>query len=56
MHTRVMYHALHKNGIAKRYIVQDGEVPYSTTDEFVRFLDELFGFYPVWLCPLRATG
>ena len=56
MPTRVMYHALHKSGIAKRYIVQDVEVPYSTTSEFVRFLDELVGFYPVWLCPLRATG
>lgn len=55
MHTRVMYHALHESGHAKRYIIQDVAVPYSGTSEFVDWLDEKenFGAYPLWLCPLR---
>lgn len=55
MHTRVMYHALHESGHAKRYIIQDVAVPYSGTSEFVDWLDqsENFGEYPLWLCPLR---
>jgi hypothetical protein len=56
MHTRTMYHALHKSGLAKRYIVQDVAVPYTAADEFLQFLDKDFGFYPLWLCPLRLTS
>jgi Delta24-sterol reductase len=56
MRTRVMYHALHKSGLAKRYIVQDVAVPYQAADEFSQFLDKGFGFYPLWLCPLRLTS
>ena len=55
MRTRVMYHALHQSGVAKRYIVQDVAVPYPAADEFLKFLDGLFGFYPIWLCPLRLS-
>ncbi|KAJ9292688.1 hypothetical protein DTO271G3_8502 [Paecilomyces variotii] len=53
MHTRVMYHALHKSGLANKYIIQDVGVPSETVDEFVEFLDSEFGFYPLWICPLK---
>ena len=56
MHTHVMYHALHKSGHSKRYIIQDVAVPYPAADDFVAYLDSDFGFYPLWLCPLRQTG
>jgi hypothetical protein len=56
MRTRVMYHALHQSGLAKRYIVQDVGVPFPAATEFANFLDGAFGIYPVWLCPLRQTG
>lgn len=54
MHTRVMYHALHVSGLARRYIIQDVGVPISTASEFLDWLDrpENFGQYPLWLCPL----
>ena len=55
LHTRVMYHALHQSGLSKRYIVQDVGVPYAAADEFIRFLDENFSYYPLWLCPLHQT-
>ena len=56
MHTRVMYHALHKSGIAERYIVQDVGVPFPVANEFLEFLHDGFAFYPLWLCPVRMRG
>ncbi|TWU70631.1 hypothetical protein ED733_001124 [Metarhizium rileyi] len=53
MHTRVMYRAVHKSGLADYYMVQDVGVPFSRTAEFQAWLDETFGIYPLWLCPLR---
>lgn len=56
MHTRVMYHALHKSGHSNRWIIQDLAVPYEAAAEFVEFLDAEFGIYPLWLCPVRQRG
>ncbi|KAK9352070.1 hypothetical protein V1505DRAFT_318393 [Lipomyces doorenjongii] len=56
MHTRVMYHALHKSGHSKSYIIQDVAVPYENAGEFVDYLHVSFRHYPLWLCPLRQTG
>jgi Delta24-sterol reductase len=56
MHTRVMYHALHQSGHSKRYIIQDVAVPYKGTDEFLDWLHDNTGLYPLWLCPLRQRG
>jgi len=55
MHTRVMYHALHESGHSKQYIIQDLALPYSTAQRFLQYLDEAFGLYPLWLCPLRQS-
>lgn len=56
MHARVMYHALHESGLAQKYIVQDLAVPYSTAPDFLKYVDDSCGIYPLWLCPLRADG
>lgn len=56
MHTRVMYHALHESGHSQKYMVQDLGLPYSTAQDFLEYLDKSFGFYPLWLCPLRPSG
>jgi len=56
MHTRVMYHALHKSGLAKRYMVQDVGVPIHAAEEFLEFLDHNYRMYPLWLCPLQLTA
>jgi Delta24-sterol reductase len=53
MRTRVMYHALHASNMAGSYIVQDLGLPRSTAQEFIEHLDKTFGYYPLWLCPLR---
>ena len=52
LHTNVMYKALHKSGLANQYIVQDIGFPYENVPEFVEYLDQGFGHYPLWLCPL----
>jgi delta24-sterol reductase len=56
MHTKTMYSALHKSGLANEFIVQDIGFPYSTTPEFVDYLDESFRLYPLWLCPLKLNS
>ncbi|MCJ1243714.1 hypothetical protein MMC30_000911 [Trapelia coarctata] len=53
MHTRVMYHALHESGQARRYIIQDLALPFPSAQEFIEYIDKALGLYPLWLCPLR---
>jgi delta24-sterol reductase len=56
MHTRIMYHALHASGYTDRYIIQDIAFPADNTASFVDYVDQKFGIYPLWLCPLRPDG
>ncbi len=56
MHTRVMYHALHKSGLSQYNIIQDVAIPFPVAEEFVNWLHDNFGHYPLWLCPLRQSG
>jgi delta24-sterol reductase len=56
MHTRIMYHALHASGYTDRYIIQDIAFPAGNAAMFVDYVDEKFGIYPLWLCPLRKDG
>lgn len=53
LHARVMYHALHASGLAKENIVQDVAVPFEAAPVFHKWLDEVYGIYPLWICPLR---
>lgn len=56
MHTRVMYHALHKSGFSNHTVIQDVAIPYNGVEEFLEYLDRDFGHYPLWLCPIKFTG
>jgi delta24-sterol reductase len=56
MHTRIMYHALHASGYTDRYIIQDIAFPAGNAASFVDYVDQKFGIYPLWLCPLRPDG
>ncbi|OAP58446.1 hypothetical protein AYL99_07536 [Fonsecaea erecta] len=54
MHTRIMYHALHRSGLYQRFIIQDMALPNKNIPEFSHWLDrELPHIYPRWLCPLK---
>lgn len=55
MHTRVMYAALHKSELSDFHLLQDVSVPMDVAADFGGFLDETFGIYPVWLCPLSVA-
>ena len=56
MRTRVMYHALHESGLAQQYIIQDLALPGSNAQEFIEYIDQAFGIYPLWLCPLSKNN
>jgi len=56
IHTKTMYTALHKSGLANEFIVQDIGFPYSTTPDFIDYLDEEHNLYPLWLCPLKLNA
>jgi delta24-sterol reductase len=57
-HTREMYTALHASKMQQHHIVQDLAVPIKQTVSFLEYLENDFGIYPLWLCPLKyqATG
>ncbi len=50
--TRRMYQALQASNAAHHYIIQDVALPASRVPDFLQFVDEQFGIYPLWLCPL----
>ena len=51
-----LFHALHKSGLADQYIVQDVAVPLSRAPDFMCYMHDRWGYYPIWLCPLKITG
>lgn len=53
LHTKILYHGLHENGMAKDNIIQDLLIPSTRVNEFLSWIDAEFGIYPVWLCPFR---
>ena len=55
LRTRMMYVALHASKHAMPNFVQDLALPMSKASEFVRYTDETFNIYPLWLCPLRQS-
>jgi FAD/FMN-containing dehydrogenase len=55
LHTRVMYRALHKSGLADFYMLQDIAVPYDKVEQFAQWLDGNLHIYPLWLCPLKLS-
>ena len=50
--TRAGYHRLHTSGLRDQVIIQDIAVPYDKTQQYVDYVEEAFGWYPLWLCPL----
>ncbi|KAI1071377.1 hypothetical protein LB507_011685 [Fusarium sp. FIESC RH6] len=54
LRAQVMYSAGHKSKLFDYYMVQDVGVPYSDALEFQNWLDNRFGIYPLWVCPLRV--
>ena len=55
MHTRVIYHAVHESGFGDQGLAQDTSVPFAVAEEYISYVQKTLGFYPLWLCPLRAN-
>ncbi|CAI4212830.1 unnamed protein product [Parascedosporium putredinis] len=56
LHTRVMYSALHKSGLADFYLTQDVAVPFDRSVEFHRWVADTYGIYPSGSAPARAPA
>ena len=54
-YTRAMYHAVHMSGLFKEYTIQNVAVLHAGAKELVDCLDDSFGKYPFWLCPVHTT-
>ncbi|KAG8530534.1 uncharacterized protein KY384_005037 [Bacidia gigantensis] len=55
MHTKILYHGLHENGMAKDNIIQDVAIPIAKAVDFLQWLDLRYGIYPLWICPIRKS-
>jgi len=53
LHTRVLFQSMHISNRSQKFIIQDLGLPVTTAEEFLGYVDEDFGIYPLWLCPLR---
>ena len=53
MHTKILYHGLHENGMARDNLIQDIALPICQTQNFIEWIDDNHAIYPLWLCPLR---
>lgn len=53
MHTRTMYHALHRSGLMYQFVIQDMALPWSSIEPFLTWCHDRLNIYPQWLCPLR---
>ncbi|BCR92202.1 FAD-binding oxidoreductase [Aspergillus chevalieri] len=54
-HVSPMYHTMHKGGHFGKNTIQNVAVPYKNAHELIDHLDDSFGRYPIWLCPVRQA-
>lgn len=52
LHTRVLFQSMHISNRSQKFIIQDLGLPMHKAEEFLDFVDEELGIYPLWLCPL----
>lgn len=52
MNTRKMYQALQASALSQECIIQDLAIPARSAVDFIDYVDQEFGIYPLWLCPL----
>ena len=53
LHTKILYHGLHEGVMANENIIQDIAIPWNNVMEFLDWLDQNYGIYPLWLCPIK---
>jgi len=53
LHTRVLFQSMHISNRSQKFIIQDLGLPVQKAEEFLDFVKEEWGIYPLWLCPLK---
>ena len=56
MQTRTLYRFLHGANISQQFVIQDVCLPLDGVLPFLSYVDEHFGVYPLWLCPLKPDA
>jgi delta24-sterol reductase len=54
LNAKKLYQGLQATNAAQQYFVQDMAVPQHQATKFLTFIDQTFGSYPLWLCPLKT--
>lgn len=47
--------AVHESGLLRQNTIRNVAVPHNNAPELIDYLDNSFGRYPIWLCPVRQT-
>lgn len=50
------FQALRPGGQASRFVIQDCTMPATTAAKLIEYVNQDFGIYPLWLCPVRADS
>lgn len=53
--TRRLYKFLHGSNLSQQYLIQDLCMPKQSFVQFTDFINEEYGIYPLWLCPLKPN-
>jgi FAD/FMN-containing dehydrogenase len=53
--TSTMYRFLHNARLSQQFLVQDICLPNASAVDFINYVDEKYGIYPLWLCPLKPS-
>ncbi|MDD5068268.1 MAG: FAD-binding protein [Candidatus Pacebacteria bacterium] len=56
LNTRKLYERLHVANVSQNYLIQDFYYPFDKAMEYLDFNSREMEIYPVWLCPIKATG
>jgi hypothetical protein len=56
MKTRKLYGALHAGNLSQNFMVQDISFPRKNVLEFMNWVDDRLGIYPLWICPLKPDN
>lgn len=52
--TRTLYKLLHATNLSQEYFLQDFGLPQERALDFLHYLTNTLGIFPLWLCPLKT--
>lgn len=53
--TKTLLSFLHNARLSQKFLIQDICLPENNTISFMKFVDEKYNIYPLWLCPIKTA-